>query len=54
MTLPNELTVCQRCQHEITPIDVAGHTQCPNCNQVIDECCSGESASHVAESEGPA
>lgn len=51
MTLPNASTVCQRCHATVVPVDVAGHTQCPDCNQVIDECCSGESVSHTAEAE---
>lgn len=33
---------CQRCGHLMVPVTVAGHTQCPYCHQVVDECCSGE------------
>ena len=51
MTLPSEWAVCPRCKHTVTPVAVAGHTQCPNCNQVIDECCSGESVSIRSEAE---
>ncbi len=34
---------CYWCNNEILPIDVHGHSQCPQCKTNIDPCCSGES-----------
>jgi uncharacterized CHY-type Zn-finger protein len=51
VSLPQEPTQCQRCRHIVVPVDVAGHTQCPYCQSVIDECCSGETIGLRAESE---
>jgi hypothetical protein len=36
--------ICPWCNHSIQPIDVHGHSQCPNCKINIDPCCSGENS----------
>ena len=34
---------CHWCNNEILPIEVHGHSQCPQCKINIDPCCSGDS-----------
>ena len=34
--------LCPRCMVSMNVINVHGHTQCPACNCVIDDCCQGE------------
>lgn len=43
---------CNWCNNEVFPIEVHGHSQCPNCKINIDPCCSGE-RSDVAETVLP-
>ena len=38
----NQNQVCPWCNAFIQPVDVHGHSQCPNCKINIDPCCSGE------------
>lgn len=42
---------CPRCHHQVKPVEVAGHTQCPYCHSVIDECCTGETIGMAAETD---
>jgi len=35
-------TVCPRCLHETTFVQVHGHYQCAKCNSIVDDCCQGE------------
>ena len=36
--------LCPRCMIAMKVINVHGHTQCPVCHCVIDDCCQGELA----------
>ena len=36
--------LCPNCMSALKPIDVHGHTQCPTCKCVIQDCCQGEVA----------
>ena len=36
--------LCPRCAVSMKVINVHGHTQCPACHCVIDDCCQGEQA----------
>ena len=36
--------LCPNCMSALRPIDVHGHTQCPTCKCVIQDCCQGEVA----------
>jgi hypothetical protein len=49
--MESEAVQCPSCGHMCEPVKVAGHTQCPFCTRVIDECCSGETVEIVDESE---
>ena len=34
--------LCPRCMVRMNVVNVHGHTQCPACHCVIDDCCQGE------------
>jgi hypothetical protein len=38
----NERGHCPRCGNSLRTVYVHGHTQCFECDQVIDDCCQGE------------
>ncbi len=44
--------LCNWCNNKVLPIEVHGHSQCPNCKINIDPCCSGET-SDVSETALP-
>ncbi len=46
--------LCPRCQTQMRPIEVHGHTQCAVCHLVIEECCQGETACNTTEEEDTA
>ena len=46
--------LCPRCQTQMRPVEVHGHTQCAVCHLVIDECCQGETASCNFDTTGNA
>lgn len=33
---------CPRCSEPLKTVYVHGHTQCVNCDCIIDDCCQGE------------
>jgi hypothetical protein len=33
---------CPRCGNRLRTVYVHGHTQCFECDQVVDDCCQGE------------
>lgn len=51
--MTDEPVDCPWCHHEVFPLPIAGHVACPVCRQVIEACCTGESAAIAAESEEP-
>lgn len=45
--------ICPFCGDQTAIIAVRGHSQCSECQQVIETCCEGDSMARTAESKKP-
>ncbi len=43
-SVPNAVVTCPYCRYTGPLLWVHGHGQCPQCKNVLEECCSGEQA----------
>lgn len=48
----NERGHCPRCGNRLRTVYVHGHTQCFECDQVIDDCCQGEMCQEKPQRQG--